>query len=520
MPLKSKLILLGILSFALISANIGGYSIYILDEAKNAGCALEMLNTGSFIVPTFNGELRTDKPPLHYYFMMAAYRIFGATPFAARFFSAVFGTLTILVTFAFTRRFLNERAASFTALALLSSFGFITQFHLATPDPYLIFFITLALITYFHFDHSGNKKYLYTAYASVGLGILAKGPVALVLPGMVVMFYILSLKKLTISYIRSLQPLLGIAITLGIASPWFILVHIKTGGAWTSDFFIGHNLERFAEPREGHGGSIALPTLFFLALLLPFTFYLSQIVSKTWRNRKLKIIRFCGISILSILAFFSLSGTKLPNYVAPALPFAAILIGFFLSQLYLTRQKTLIMGMVIFGIFGIASIWGISAFLSNHLILSSQDSLAWYFLPLPVAGICGGVLLILRKKTWAIIAISFGFIIMHQLFFYHVYPTVDQHNPVSRSLNLVRTSKDSIVYYKQINPAYIFSTKRSYTRLSNIREVNDFLKVHPETLVISHPKHLHELMEVSNLHILFQQQDLFDTNDVLILGSD
>ncbi len=81
---------------------LGAAPIYILDEAKNAQCAREMLQKQDFIVPTFNGELRTDKPVLHYYFMMAAYSIFGVNEFAARFFSVILGCLTVLLTYFFT----------------------------------------------------------------------------------------------------------------------------------------------------------------------------------------------------------------------------------------------------------------------------------------------------------------------------------------------------------------------------------------------------------------------------------
>ena len=75
--------------------------IYILDEAKNAECAREMLVSGDYIVPYFNGQLRTDKPPLHYFFMVISYKLFGVSAFSARFFSAVFGALTILISFFF-----------------------------------------------------------------------------------------------------------------------------------------------------------------------------------------------------------------------------------------------------------------------------------------------------------------------------------------------------------------------------------------------------------------------------------
>lgn len=128
---RSSILFWSILSISVIAffANIGGVSIHILDEAKNAECAREMNELGEWIVPTYNYELRTDKPPLHYYFMISAYRLFGVSPFSARFFSAFFGIATVLITFFYTKRHTNPNSAFIAALALLSSIHFVTQFH-------------------------------------------------------------------------------------------------------------------------------------------------------------------------------------------------------------------------------------------------------------------------------------------------------------------------------------------------------------------------------------------------------
>ena len=72
---------------------LGSSPIYILDEAKNAQCAKEMMQRNDWVVPTFNEELRTDKPVLHYYFMIVAYKLFGVSAFSARFFFSNFWCL-------------------------------------------------------------------------------------------------------------------------------------------------------------------------------------------------------------------------------------------------------------------------------------------------------------------------------------------------------------------------------------------------------------------------------------------
>jgi len=208
--------------------NSWGVSIYILDEAKNAGCAREMLEARNAFVPTFNQVLRTDKPPLHYFFMMLAYKMFGVNPFAARFFSACFGALTILISFIYTRRFSNAQLAGWTAIVLLASIHLSLQFHLAVPDPYLVFFMTWSLLAFFAAYKTAALRQILFMYVSVALGILAKGPVALLLPGLVFLLFLFFSRSLNGRTIRKFKPMLGIAIVVAVAMPWFLVNGIKT----------------------------------------------------------------------------------------------------------------------------------------------------------------------------------------------------------------------------------------------------------------------------------------------------
>ncbi len=180
---------------AILFIRLGATPIYILDEAKNAQCAREMLQRGDFIVPTFNGELRVDKPPLHYFFMMAAYKMFGVNEFSARFFSVIMGLLTILVTYNYTKRLFNVLAAFCACIVLATSTQFLFEFRLSVPDPYLIFFITLGLFSAFTWLKENNIPQLYISAAAFALATLAKGPVALALPGLCLLIWIVIEKR-------------------------------------------------------------------------------------------------------------------------------------------------------------------------------------------------------------------------------------------------------------------------------------------------------------------------------------
>ena len=167
--LRTKGILLFIVSLILLLQNLNKPMIYILDEAKNAECAREMLVSGDYIMPYFNGQLRTDKPPLHYFFMAAAYKMFGVSAFSARFFSAVFGALTILISFLFCRKYIGEKAGWLTAMVLLSSLHFNFQMRMSVPDPYLIFFMTAGFMCFYTFLVEKRKLWILLMYVFLDL---------------------------------------------------------------------------------------------------------------------------------------------------------------------------------------------------------------------------------------------------------------------------------------------------------------------------------------------------------------
>lgn len=119
--IKNDYVLVFVISLFFCLLGSGNYPIYILDEAKNAEAAREMLVNSEFIVPTFNNVLRTDKPSLHYYFMQLGYCIFGVNAFGARFFSGIFGALTLLVMFFFVKKYEKNSTAWVTILCTWSA---------------------------------------------------------------------------------------------------------------------------------------------------------------------------------------------------------------------------------------------------------------------------------------------------------------------------------------------------------------------------------------------------------------
>jgi len=503
------------MAWTLYLSNSGAVSIYILDEAKNAECAREMFERSDFVVPTFNQVLRTDKPPLHYFFMMLSYSVFGVNPFAARFFSALFGALTVLITYLFSRRYAGATAALLTAIVLLASIHLSIQFHLAVPDPYLVFFMTAAIISFYLFLKERRPLYGFSLYASIGLGTLAKGPVAIALPGLIFLLYLVFSRQFKWSVIRKLKPVAGALLVLSIALPWFLLVHFKTSGAWTEGFFLKHNLGRFTDEMEGHGGSFLVTILFVLVGLFPFSVYLPQAIGQAFKNRKNDFVLFNLLAGMTIVGFFMLSKTRLPNYTVPSYPYLAILIGLLLSEKVL-HPKALKIGLWVVCAISLILVPGLLLALKFDPSLSAVKSIGWYFLPFPLV-ILTAVFFFYRKKIETALSLVFtGGILVAVIFFGLAFPEIDRQNPVAKSLQLLENKE--VRYFEKFNPSYSFYLKKEIPEIKE-NEIGNFFMQYPDGVIISTQKKINAIQLPSTAKVTFSSHDVFETPvTVLITG--
>ncbi|HET6883625.1 MAG TPA: glycosyltransferase family 39 protein, partial [Pirellulales bacterium] len=138
------------LSGLLFFVSLGGVELWDEDEPMFAGAAREMMDRHDWVVPYFNARMLPDKPVLSYWVMMAGYRLFGPTEFAARAGSALFSVGSVLLTWMLGRQMFSSRAGLWAGLALATSLGFDVIARAATPDAVLTFFCTLVVVCYVH----------------------------------------------------------------------------------------------------------------------------------------------------------------------------------------------------------------------------------------------------------------------------------------------------------------------------------------------------------------------------------
>ena len=503
-----------IFAAALLSFSIGFTGdIFIVDEARNAACAREMLESGNYIVPTFNYELRTDKPPLHYYFMMISYSIFGVSEWSARLFSILFGALTLFITYKFANRWLGIRSALWTGIVMLSSIHVSIQFHMSVPDPYLIFFFTASLFLFFEAFQTKSKIKAYLMYICMALGVLAKGPIAIALPGLIMLILLIQTKQLTIKNIWAFRPIEGILILALIALPWYYAVHMETGGEWTRGFFLEHNIERFSSTKENHGGTFLMAPLFVLLGLLPFSAFFIKAYRFAFQQRKKQVVVLALIASIVIVVFFAISSTRLPNYTAPAYPFIAILLGHYLAQGKLNKFKVELIVILCISILFVPA-----AFVAFRFEIALQ-SLQYYVLLLSPAAI--GSILALRQyqkgfTKQSLRTIAIVFFICSLSVSYLMYSRIARENPVRKTLSEIQATTP-VAYYKKFNQSFPFYLKRKIRKLKDESEIQLFFEEHPNGILITQKKKIKGIKYSHFAEVIVQQKDLFEGGTTIVL---
>jgi 4-amino-4-deoxy-L-arabinose transferase-like glycosyltransferase len=310
--------------------NLGGPSLWDVDEGRNSGAALEMHESGNWVLPTFNFQIREDKPALLYWLQVAGYTAFGVGEFAARLPSALAALLAILCTYELGRSHFGRSAGVLAGLLLGSTLGVCASAHFANPDALLNGFTCLGL-TLFWIDYARNGwSWFLTSAVASALAVLAKGPVGLLLPGAVTFVFLAWQRDLR--RLLDLRLIGGVVVFLLVAAPWYVWVALETKGQWLAAFIMKHNVLRARETLEHHDGSLFYYPIVLLVGLAPWSIFAGVtgwhfLRRDPTRNEKTRAgLRFLACWMGVYLVAFSLAQTKLPNYVLPLYPAAAVLL--------------------------------------------------------------------------------------------------------------------------------------------------------------------------------------------------
>lgn len=604
-------------SAIVLFTNLGKPRLWDRDEPRNAGAAVEMLARGDWCVPVFNNELRTHKPILLYWLIMSAYSVWGVNEFAARFWSAALAVGTTLATYCLGQRLFGSRVGLWSALILATCLMFDLAARAATPDSALVFCSTLALLIYVrgafpqqspasspmspvahakgpmtgrvadlgtvlpsYFPTSVRSVFLM--YAVMGIGILAKGPVALVLPTAVIGMFLLvttlpavaippsaagaattwlqrirgELARLVpafapLHFLRTcwqMRPLTALAVSLSVSLPWYLLVSWKTDGEWLREFLLEHNWGRAASAMEGHRGSF----LYYPVALLVGTFPWSIFALPTWIESARCIRRrdswsagtaFATCWIGVYVGLFTIARTKLPSYITPCYPALALLTGCFVERWVTHRESTAEfwprVSFAVLALVGVGLLLGLP--IAASFYLPGEQWLALIgLIPLLGAGLAFGLTQRNRRMSAAVTMTATASVFMVALFGFAAV-RIDRWRETDQLLAAIRAngSHPEVGAWGRLEPSWVFYVGHPIVELASGAptpaaaalggsqwkpkprpSVADFLHEAPHRLVITTASHAKSLGPLPDDVLVLAEFPYFLRNErLVILGS-
>jgi 4-amino-4-deoxy-L-arabinose transferase-like glycosyltransferase len=487
--LTTLIAICGMLFFAFL----GIRDLWDIDEGMHAAIAQTMLLSGDWVTPVFNGEAFFDKPVLFNWLNAIAFKLYGFTELAARLPAAFAGLGCVILVWQLGRQLYGERAAFLAGLVLATSLEFTILSRVVQYDIPFTFFVTLTLFFFAKgvLGDTNRRIYFLGFYAAAGLAVLTKGPIGLIIPGMVVFIYLVSTRRLGL--LKEMQILPGIIVFMTIVTPWFVLMERANEG-YLEYFILKQHLGNFLggegamKPRHPEPFYYYVPIL--LAGLLPWSALLPQSIARGWQYNRQNdngLSRFLVIWVLATFVFFSAATSKLSTYLLPVFPPCALLIGCYLSEFIDNPRPMARRGWII----GIAC-WLVPIALVTAYAIPNDPWTYWnhrsgvvwqdfeIFLILFSALLLTTLLLVGLRRNRA--AISSFAITGPVLAFYILFVMVPGVNPykgakeISLQVDYLLNDNQSIPMYGQMLDSALFYTRRDARMIHGKENLSRYLE--------------------------------------------
>ena len=481
----TTLVLLCLVLFFLF---LGNRPLWDVDEGMHAATSKDMILSGDWITPQLNGENFYDKPVLFNWLVAISFLVFGFTEFAARLPAAVLGTGTVLVTYFLGRRLFSPTVGFLGGVILATSVEFIILSRVVVHDIALTLFITLAL-TFFYIglsDPTRRKSVWFLFYASLGLAVLAKGPIGVLLPGLIIFLFLVIRRRLNI--IRDMQLGWGILIFLAVAAPWYVLIMLKNED-YAGYFFIQQNLGYFFSGESRH----PRPFYYYFPILLggffPWSLFLPAALFRSLRrgfgkteDGTLYLMLWFG----AVFLFFSTASSKLSTYILPLFPAVSLLVASLWHDLLDTpMQENSRKGIL----YPLAFLCMAALAAMVYLLMNPIDKLTLkYGIPLAPINILGLTLavfiglifffFILRRYKSAFAAIT-GMVVVGLLsFILLIVPHINPYRStkgLAEKLDTLLPQGEKMTFVHRLEDSALFYTDRKATILRKPKDITDYL---------------------------------------------
>lgn len=318
----ATLLLLGLLT--LVPA-LSTLPIVDRDEPRFAHATIEMMDRGEWIVPYFNDEFRFDKPPLTYWWMRLHYLLLGRNEFAARLHSVFSALACAAVLFAWGRQLFGREAGWWAAVGWLTCLQVLIHGRIALADMAMILAVLVSQWSLWQIlvERSTERRWWWALWLSQGLGFLAKGPIALLVPLLTWGLFALFGRAGHRWPFRWRSWLLGAGMALGIVAAWGIPALFATHGLFWDEGMNKHVVERGFSEFNARSWSPFFYLVLFI-FLYPWAGALPRACWRGWKDRRAG--RLLVLWLLVPIAIFTFYQTQLPHYILPGYGGALLLI--------------------------------------------------------------------------------------------------------------------------------------------------------------------------------------------------
>ena len=360
-----SLIWLGFLAVVAFLAPLGTLGVTDKTESLFVEVAHQMYVSGDWITPRWNGEIFFDYPVWGYWLVALSFKVWGVSEAAARLPGALAAIAVVIVGFWVLKDWGLGRGeetlrepqrwlrAWLGAGILALNPAWLAWGRTAVTDMFLASAITLTLLSFFlgyvqPEQPNRQRLFYYFTPVSAAIAVLAKGPVGVLLPGLVILCFLVYRGELR-QILREVNLGIILILFLLVVSPWYRLATQAHGLEFINSFFGFSNFQRFTSVLYRHAGPWWFYLPWCLILLLPWSPFLPLAIAQVevwrWRDwrkapRSQQLGPFCCFWLVLILLFFSSAATKLPGYILPLIPAAAILLALFWGQIWTSPQLT------------------------------------------------------------------------------------------------------------------------------------------------------------------------------------
>ena len=333
---------LGLFLAAAVLLFFGNSSLLVTDsvESNYALTAKEMVLSGDWLSPQIYGNYWYDKPIMFYWLTALGFKLFGFTEFAARFFPAVFGLLGLgLVSYGGYQLY-NAKVGFYSGVLLLCTVEFFLISKSIITDAVLFLFFSATLLFFYLGYAKGKRLFWYLMYTSAGLAVLTKGPIGVLLPGLIITLFLLWQRDWQV--LQRCKLFSGTLLCAAIAVPWYGAMYILHGSEFLNTFFGVHNFLRATvseHPRDNVWYYYLLVNalaLFPWSALVPVCLWQRLRKHSGFEDSEKFLLLWAGVVFL----FFQCMATKYITYTYPVL----FPLSIFLAKELTAREDELLNG--------------------------------------------------------------------------------------------------------------------------------------------------------------------------------